>query len=150
MATWRCCSLLTSRAALPLPQAWRQSGLLWALYRRLACLGRIPGRDQPHAVGIFPARQRAGGIIWATLYGLGGYFLGNNVHRLIGPVGPITTALGLLITTGSLVFVRRNERRLEDEAEHAFLGPLDASSPVNPVAQDQGQESSLRRDTKVD
>jgi membrane protein DedA with SNARE-associated domain len=24
-----------------------------------------------------------GGILWATLYGVGGYFLGDNVHRLI-------------------------------------------------------------------
>src|SRR5438876_866404 len=39
-----------------------------------------------------------GGIIWATIYRVGGYFLGDNVHRLTGPVGPITFALGLLIT----------------------------------------------------
>ena len=32
------------------------------------------------------------GIIRATLYGLAGYFLGNNVHRLTGPIGPITSA----------------------------------------------------------
>src|SRR5205823_11293383 len=51
-----------------------------------------------------------GGIIWATLYGLGGYFLGDNVHRLTGPIGPITFALGLLITIASLVFTRRHER----------------------------------------
>jgi membrane protein DedA with SNARE-associated domain len=25
----------------------------------------------------------AGGIVWATLYGLGGYFLGDNIHRLV-------------------------------------------------------------------
>src|SRR5215470_4155417 len=28
----------------------------------------------------------AGAIVWATLYGLGGYFLGDNIHRLVGPV----------------------------------------------------------------
>ena len=71
-----------------------------------------------------------GGIIWATLYGLGGYFLGDNVHRLTGPIGPITFALGLLITIASLVFTRRHERRLEEEAEKALPGPLDASQPV--------------------
>jgi membrane protein DedA with SNARE-associated domain len=91
-----------------------------------------------------------GGIIWATLYGLGGYFLGDNVHRLTGPIGPITIALGLLITIASLVFVRRNERRLEEEAEHAFPDPLDALSPVSEGTSDQGQEVSLRRDTPVD
>ena len=71
-----------------------------------------------------------GGIIWATLYGLGGYFFGNNVHRLTGPIGPTTIALGLLITIASLAFVRRNEQRLAEEAERAFPGPLDASQPA--------------------
>jgi membrane protein DedA with SNARE-associated domain len=72
-----------------------------------------------------------GGIIWATLYGLGGYFLGDNIHRLAGPVGSITVVLGLLITIASLVFVHRNEQRLEKEAEHALPGPLDTSQPVS-------------------
>src|ERR1700676_2411990 len=71
-----------------------------------------------------------GGIIWATLYGLGGYFFGNNMHRLTGPIGPTTIALGLLITIASLAFVRRNEQRLAEEAERAFPGPLDASQPA--------------------
>ena len=88
-----------------------------------------------------------GGIIWATLYGLGGYFLGDNVHRLTGPLGPITFVLGLLITLASLVFVRRNEQRLEEEAERALPGPLDAPQPVGQATEDHRQEASLRRDT---
>jgi len=100
--------------------------------------------------GSFLLFNAVGGIIWATVYGLGGYFLGDNVHRLTGPIGPITFALGLLITIASLIFVRRNERRLEEEAEHALPGPLDAFSPVNKGAQDQRQETYLRRDTWFD
>ena len=87
------------------------------------------------------------GIIWATLYGLGGYFLGDNIHRLTGPIGPITIVLGLLITIASLVFVRRNEQRLEEEAEHAFPGPLRAFQPEGRATENHGQEASLRRDT---
>src|SRR5216683_937487 len=30
-----------------------------------------------------------GGISWATIYGLGGYLLGDNINRLTGPVGII-------------------------------------------------------------
>src|SRR3989442_2327526 len=80
----------------------------WAAF--LAGANRMPW-------GSFLLYNALGGIIWATLYGLGGYFLGNNVHRLTGPIGPITIALGLLITVALLVFVRRKERRLEEEAE---------------------------------
>lgn len=68
-----------------------------------------------------------GGIIWATIYGLAGYFLGNNVHRLTGPVGAITLALAVVLIIVFLIFLRRNEHRLEDEAEEAFPGPLDAA-----------------------
>jgi membrane protein DedA with SNARE-associated domain len=100
--------------------------------------------------GSFLLFNALGGIIWATVYGLGGYFLGDNVHRLTGPIGPITFALGLLITIASLIFVRRNERRLEEEAERALPGPLDASLPVRKGAQDQRQETYLRRDTWFD
>jgi hypothetical protein len=54
---------------------------------------------------------------WSSFYGLGGYFFGDNVHRLAGPLGLTTIALGLLITITSLACVRRNEQRLEEEAE---------------------------------
>ena len=67
-----------------------------------------------------------GGITWATIYGLGGYFLGDNIHRLTGPVGIIFIVLAVLIIIAFVVFVWRNERRLEEEAKKALPGPLDA------------------------
>ncbi len=67
-----------------------------------------------------------GGIIWATIYGLGGYFLGDNIHRLTGPVGIIFIILAVLIIIAFVVFISRNERRLEEEAMKALPGPLDA------------------------
>jgi len=70
-----------------------------------------------------------GGIVWATLYGLGGYFLGNNVHRLTGTVGIVAGVLAALIIIGFLLFLRRNEHRLEDEAERALPGSLDEYQP---------------------
>ena len=66
-----------------------------------------------------------GGIVWATLYGLGGYLLGKNIDRFTGPLGTITIVLAVLITLVFLVVVRRNEHRLEEEAERALPGPLD-------------------------
>ena len=71
----------------------------------------------------------AGGIVWATLYGLGGYFLGDNIHRLVGPVGIVFLVLAVLLIIARIVIARRNEERLEDEAERALPGPLDVSFP---------------------
>ena len=67
-----------------------------------------------------------GGIVWATLFGLGGYYLGDNIHRLTGPVAITCTVLATLIIIAFLIFVHRNEQRLEAEAERALPGPLDA------------------------
>jgi membrane protein DedA with SNARE-associated domain len=67
----------------------------------------------------------AGGIVWALLYGVGGYALGDNVHRVEGRVGVVLIALAALALVAAAVFVKRNERRLEDEAERAMPGPLD-------------------------
>ncbi|TMC35268.1 MAG: DedA family protein [Chloroflexi bacterium] len=99
----------------------------WAAF--LAGTNRMPW-------GSFLLYNALGGIIWATLYGLGGY------------IGLITIVLGLLITLASLVFVRRNEQRLEEEAERAFPGPLDVSSPMSQGG--QGQGASFRRDPRPD
>ena len=65
------------------------------------------------------------GITWATLFGLGGYFLGEEIHRLTGPVGTITIVLAVLIIIAFLIFVWRNERQLEEKAEKAFPGPIE-------------------------
>jgi len=70
----------------------------------------------------------AGAILWATLYGLGAYALGNAIHRLVGPVGlALGIAAGIVILVG-VVLLWKNERRLEAEAERALPGPLDAYS----------------------
>ena len=66
-----------------------------------------------------------GGVSWATLYGLGGYFLGEEIHRLTGPVGIVILVLAVLIIIASLIVVRRNERQLEEKAEKAFPGPIE-------------------------
>src|SRR5438067_9326956 len=67
-----------------------------------------------------------GGIVWATLFGLGGYYLGDNIHRLTGPVAIASIVLATLVIIAFLIFVRHNEQRLEAEAERALPGPLDA------------------------
>lgn len=68
-----------------------------------------------------------GGIVWATVYGTGSYLLGNNINNFTGPVGIAFIVLAALLLIAGFVFLRRNERRLEDEAEKALPGPLDTS-----------------------
>ncbi len=70
-----------------------------------------------------------GGIVWATLFGLGGYFFGDNFHRLTRPVGITTLVLAVLLIAVFLMLLRRNEHRLEEEAEQALPGPLEAYQP---------------------
>jgi membrane protein DedA with SNARE-associated domain len=72
-----------------------------------------------------------GGILWATLYGMGGYLLGNAIERVSGTIGIIGVALGLLILVAFFLFVRRYEQRLEDEAERALPGPLEDDRQVD-------------------
>lgn len=76
--------------------------------------------------GRFLLFNAAGGSVWATLYGLGGYVLGKEIHRLAGSVRVAAIVVALLALLGGVVFVWRNEARLEAEAERALPGPLDA------------------------
>lgn len=67
----------------------------------------------------------AGGIVWAALFGLGAFYLGNGIERLSRPVGIALAVAAVLVVVAALVFVRRSEARLEEKAEQAFPGPLE-------------------------
>ncbi len=65
-----------------------------------------------------------GGVIWATIFGLGGYFLGIAFETYARPVG-----IGALIcaVVGAVVasrFVAHHAESLREEAEKALPGPL--------------------------
>lgn len=51
----------------------------------------------------------AGGIIWATLFGLGGFVFGDAMHRVAGPIGLV----GLALAVGGLVLGWRIMRKQE-------------------------------------
>lgn len=73
----------------------------------------------------FLAFNAAGGMLWATVYGIGGYVLGENVHRFAGIVGKVTLVLAALLLLAGILWLRRNERSLEETAERELPGPLD-------------------------
>lgn len=62
----------------------------------------------------------SGGVVWATTFGLGAYFLSANFHRFEGPfamVGLVAVAVGLFFLWR---FYKTNERRLMAEADAQF------------------------------
>ena len=68
----------------------------------------------------FFAFNAAGGIVWATLFGLGGYALGASLHRIAGPFGLAMLALALVALVLGWRFFRHHEERLLEEAERAM------------------------------
>lgn len=103
---------------------------MWAAF--LAGTHRMPWRP-------FLTYNAAGALVWATLMGLGGYLLGHNVERVQGPMGAVLAVLAVLVIVAGLVYLRRNEHRLADEAERALSGrPLDETEAIIKGIQDEG------------
>ena len=67
----------------------------------------------------------AGGIIWSTLYGLAAYLLGQQLLRLSGRVDATLAIAGVIVIIAVIVFLRRNEARLQREADAAMPGRLE-------------------------
>ena len=68
----------------------------------------------------------AGGIIWSTIYGLAAYLLGQQLLQLSGRVDLILAIVGVAVIITVIVVLRRNEARLQREADEAMPGPLEA------------------------
>ena len=66
----------------------------------------------------------AGGIVWAAIFGTGGFLLGRAFEHYARPVG-IAALVGAVIGgVFAARFIRYHEQALEDEAERALPGPL--------------------------
>ncbi len=57
-----------------------------------------------------------GGICWTSLYGFGAYALGDSAKRISGPVGIVLGIVAATVLLCGLIFVKRNETRLMDQA----------------------------------
>jgi membrane protein DedA with SNARE-associated domain len=66
----------------------------------------------------------AGGIVWATAFGLSSYVLGQQIEKIRGPVSIIGVGLGCTAAVVGVWFVRRHETELEARAERALPGPV--------------------------
>jgi len=65
-----------------------------------------------------------GGVVWATAYGLAGYFLGERLERLRGPVAVAGGVAALAAFVLGVWWMRRHQTELQAEADRAFPDPL--------------------------
>ena len=75
---------------------------------------------------LFLIFNAAGGIVWSTIYGVAAFLLGKQLLQLSGQVDFALAIVGVAVIVAVIVFLRRNEARLQREADQAMPGPLKA------------------------
>ncbi len=84
-------------------------GRFVAFLRVYAALLAGANRLPPFEFALYNA---AGGITWAAIFGLGGYALGDNMERLLGPLGWITLVTAAVGFYFMWSFYKSHEERL--------------------------------------
>jgi|ERR1700693_2002999 len=72
----------------------------------------------------FFAFNASGGIVWSGIYALGFYYAGSALKGARGPVDYGLGAAAVVAVVAFVVWLRRNEKRMEQEAERTYPGPL--------------------------
>jgi membrane protein DedA with SNARE-associated domain len=72
----------------------------------------------------FFAFNALGGIVWASIFGIGGYMLGHAFELYAKPVGVAALICAIIGAVVASRFIAHHERRLLAEAEAALPGPL--------------------------
>lgn len=89
-------------------------GRFVALLRTYAAL--LAGINGLNA-GIFFLYNAAGGIVWASVFGLGGYLLGTGIEKIAGPAGYVALAVAAIGAFAFWRFYKKHEDMLLDKAE---------------------------------
>lgn len=66
----------------------------------------------------------AGAIVWAILYGAGAYYLGEKLHLFTRYIAIGSVLAAVILIAAAVIFLRRQEDRLQIKAEQALPGPL--------------------------
>jgi membrane protein DedA with SNARE-associated domain len=66
----------------------------------------------------------AGGMVWAAVFGVGGYSFGTLIERYAGPTGIVLLILAVLAAITGVIFTKRHEQMLIARAERVLPGPL--------------------------
>jgi membrane protein DedA with SNARE-associated domain len=72
----------------------------------------------------FFAFNASGGIVWSGIYTLGFYYAGSSLQGVRGPVDIGLGVAAAVFVIAFVIWLRRNERRLEGRAEERYPGPL--------------------------
>lgn len=75
----------------------------------------------------------AGGILWATIFGLGGYLFGRAIHRITGPVGIIGAIVGVAAIVVGWLYLRRHEAVWQARADAAAAQDMKRGINQNPA-----------------
>jgi membrane protein DedA with SNARE-associated domain len=98
----------------------RYGGLI-VFFGRFVALLRAFAALLAGANGLAPWRffafNAAGGIVWATTFGLGGYLLGAGIHRIAGPVGWAMLIAALIAALVLWRYYKKHEENLLAKAE---------------------------------
>jgi membrane protein DedA with SNARE-associated domain len=66
----------------------------------------------------------AGGIVWALIYGLGGYYFGKGLERVAAPAEIAIGVAAVCAFIAGAYMLRRYENQLAQQAEAHFPGPI--------------------------
>jgi membrane protein DedA with SNARE-associated domain len=81
------------------------------------------------ANGLSPLRffvfNAAGGIVWATVFGVGGYVLGEGIRRIAGPVGWVVLIAAMVFAILLWRYYKKHEEQFLEEAEAAAAETLE-------------------------
>jgi membrane protein DedA with SNARE-associated domain len=67
--------------------------------------------------GPFLFYNASGGIVWALVFGIGGYIFGDQLTKVTGPLGTAAFALAVIGFAAFLFVLRRQEKKFEAAAE---------------------------------
>jgi membrane protein DedA with SNARE-associated domain len=67
----------------------------------------------------------AGGIVWSGIFAVGFYYAGHALKKVRGPADIGLGVAAAVIVVVFIVWLRRNEKRLEAQAESVYPGSLD-------------------------
>jgi membrane protein DedA with SNARE-associated domain len=76
----------------------------------------------------FLVMNALGGVTWATLFGGGAYLFGEKIKLVAGPLGILFLACAVGLIIAGIVFLRRHEKELVEQANAALSAP----SPQRP------------------